>query len=123
MLPKNSKHYILPTAEKLDVKPQLVEDLISFYYSKVRAALVNMEHFAIKVENLGTFNVKKKELPKLYAKYSKHLSVLKTDTFRQMQVKKEVESKLARVKKLQEIISEESKRKYEFFKSKENGTN
>tara|TARA_Y100000385_G_scaffold290017_1_gene361462 strand:+ start:2678 stop:3073 length:396 start_codon:yes stop_codon:yes gene_type:complete len=118
MLPKSSKHYILPTAEEFDIKPQLVEDVVAFYYSKLRLALVNLDHFAIKAENLGTFNAKKKELPKLYAKYTNHLSVLKTETFRQMQTKKEVERKLDRVSKLQKLISEESKRKQEFFKTK-----
>lgn len=118
MLPKSSKHYILPTAEEFDINPQLVEDVVAFYYSKLRLALVNLDHFAIKAENLGTFNAKKKELPKLYAKYTNHLSVLKTETFRQMQTKKEVERKLDRVSKLQKLISEESKRKQEFFKTK-----
>jgi hypothetical protein len=123
MLPKSSKHYILPTAEELNINPQLVEDVVAFYYSKLRSALVNLEHFAIKAENLGTFNAKKKELPKLYAKYTNHLSVLKADTFRQMQTKKEVEKKLERVIKLQKLISEESKRKQEFFKKKNDEKN
>ena len=123
MLPKSSKHYILPTAEEFDINPQLVEDVVAFYYSKLRLALVNLDHFAIKAENLGTFNAKKKELPKLYAKYTNHLSVLKTETFRQMQTKKEVERKLDRVSKLQKLISEESKRKQEFLKTKNHEKN
>ena len=123
MLPKNSKHYILPTAEELDLNPQLVEDVVSFYYSRLRAALVNLDYFAIKAENLGTFTAKKKELPRLYAKHSKHLSVLKTDTFRQMQTKKQVQKKLERVQRLQKLIAEESKRKQEFFKKKRDEKN
>lgn len=123
MLPKSSKHYILPTAADLNLNPQLVEDVISFYYSKLRNSLSNLEFYNIQVENLGTFNVKKKELPKLAAKYVNHLSVLKTDTFRQMAIKKDVEVKLKRVQVLQTILKEEAARKKQFFKNKKDGKN
>ncbi len=123
MLPKSSKHYILPTASDLELEPQIVEDVVAFYYSKLRNALSNLEFYNIQVENLGTFNAKSKELPKLAAKYTTHLSVLKTDTFRQMQIKKDVEAKLEKVQKLQTVLKEEAYRKKQFFKNKKDGKN
>ena len=111
MLPKSSKHFIVPTAEDLSVDAQLVEDAVSFYYSKVRKALSNLELHNIRLENLGTFRAKPKELPKLYAKYTRHLGVIKADTFRQMAIKKEIESKLEKVIKMQDIMVEEAERK------------
>lgn len=120
MLPKNSKHYIIPTSEDLNLDTQLIEDIVAFYYSKLRLALSNLEFHNIQVENLGTFSAKSKELPKLIAKYQKHLSVLKTDTFKQMDIKKNTEIKLEKAIKLQKIIKEESARKREFLKNKRN---
>jgi hypothetical protein len=113
MLPKSSKHYIQPTAEKLGVDAQLVQDVIDFYYSKVRKNLSNLTLHSIRLDNLGTFNVKQKELPKLSKKYTKHLSVLNTDTFQQMQIRKDTEEKLTKVLRLQAILREERKRKDE----------
>lgn len=114
MLPKSSKHFIVPTAENLNVDSQLVEDVISFYYSRIRKTLSSLESPIVRIEHLGSFKVKTKELPKLYNKYKKHLSVLKTDTFSQMSIKKDIESKLVEVIELQDIIMDEYRRKKEF---------
>jgi hypothetical protein len=118
MLPKNSKHYILPTAEELNCSIELVEDLVSFYYSTLRKALVDFKSYQIQVENIGTFKVKEKELPKLYAKYDKHLEVLNPETFHQMQLKKNIEYKLNKVIKLQQLFQEERIRKKQFLEKK-----
>jgi len=121
MLPKASKHYIQPTAEELDLDAQLIEHAVSFYYSTLRKALSDLKCYNIQVENIGTFKAKSKELPKLIAKYNKHLSVLNVETFRGMQTKKDVEGKLAKVVGLQDQINETRERKKEFFKNKKNG--
>jgi len=111
MLPKNSKHYIVPTAEHLDIDAQLVEDVVSFYYSALRAALVSMESINVQVENLGCFSVKKLEIPKLIKKYNRHLGVLTGDTFNQMQLRKDTQLKLERAEKLEALIRAERERK------------
>tara|TARA_R110002153_G_scaffold116579_3_gene260267 strand:- start:11169 stop:11534 length:366 start_codon:yes stop_codon:yes gene_type:complete len=118
MLPKNSKHYIQPTADSLNIDYDLAEDIISFYYSEVRKTLCDLKCHNIQIENLGTFKAKDKELPKLYKKYTNHLSVLKTDTFTQMAIKKEITDKLQKVKRLQTQIREDKIRKLEFLKKK-----
>ena len=118
MLPKNNKHFIKPTADKLDVDVELVEDAVRFFYSEVRKTLVEMEGPNIQIENLGSFKAKQNELPKLVAKYKKHLNVLKPETFNQMTLKKEIETKLARVLNLQKIIKSEKFRKTKFMQNK-----
>ena len=118
MLPKNSKHFVYPTSEKLDVDQQLVEDLVSYYYSTLRKALSNLECHFIQVENLGLFKAKPNELPKLVHKYEKHLSVLQPETFNQMATKKDVETKLEKVLRLKKMIEEDQERKKQFLKNK-----
>lgn len=118
MLPKNSKHYIIPTSLDLDLNSELVEDVISFYYMSLRKTLSNLECHNIQVESLGVFKVKQKELPKLVYKYEKHLSVLKPETFNQMAIKKEIEEKLESVKNLRKLLNDEKIRKKEFLKKK-----
>jgi len=118
MLPKNSKHYVQPTADSLNIEYGLTEDVISFYYKELRSTLSNLKCHNVQVENLGTFKAKSKELPKLYMKYTSHLAVLKTDTFNQMAIKKDITDKLERVVNLQSLIREDNKRKLSFLKKK-----
>lgn len=121
MFPKNSKHYIVPTAEELGKDTQLVEDVVSFYYSTLRKSLVDMIDMNIQVENLGQFRVKKLSVIKVVEKYEKHLSVLTKDTFSQMQLQKELLAKLEKAKRLSEIVDNERARKKQFYNDKKNG--
>jgi len=118
MLPKNNKHFIKPTADKLNVDIELVEDVVRFFYSEVRKTLVEMKGPNIQIENLGSFKAKQNELPKLIVKYKKHLDVLKPETFNQMALKKDIELKLDRVLNLQTFIQSEKFRKVKFMQAK-----
>jgi len=122
MLPKNSKTFIAPTAEELGLKEQFVEDVVSFYYKTLRKNLVELTSRNIQVERVGSFKAKANELHKLIAKYENHLKVINPETFNQMTIKKDIETKLERVKRLQNLIKDEKKRKIEHIKNKrENG--
>lgn len=72
----------------------------------------------IQVENLGSFKAKPKELPKLVAKYQKHLDVLKPETFNQRILQDNLEVKLERVINLQKTMIAEKVRKSEFMQLK-----
>jgi len=118
MLPKTHKHYIQPTAEELDCTVTLVEDAVGFFYQELRKALVEMRHINIKVLNLGSFQAKPGELPKLVHKYEKHLKVLQPETFNQMATRQDLKLKLERVNNLRSMIEKERERRAEFYKWK-----
>jgi nucleoid DNA-binding protein len=118
--PKSHKEFIKETADKLDIKESVVSDCVEFFYTNVRKNLANMEHTNVHVQNLGTFKVKKTELDKLYRKYRGHLSILvNPETFAQMKIKKTVEEKFEKVKKLYKIINAETIRKNQVKRSKQ----
>ena len=118
MLPKNNKHFIKPTADELDQDVDLVNDVVSFFYKDVRKNLVNMSGPNLQIENLGSFKAKKNELPKLIAKYTKHLDVLKPETFNQVRLQKSIQTKLDKVLTLQKQIDSEGRRKTKFIQAK-----
>tara|TARA_R110000751_G_scaffold173976_1_gene280383 strand:- start:765 stop:1151 length:387 start_codon:yes stop_codon:yes gene_type:complete len=118
MLPKKSKHFIQPTAEELNIDVTLVDDAISFFYLELRKSLVNLKSNVIHVDKLCTFKAKSSELPKLMIKYTKHLAVLKPETFNQMAAKKDLEGKLEKVYALDKLIKAEMIRKKEFLEKK-----
>ena len=113
MQPKNSKHYILPAAEQLELDPQLVEDVVSFYYAQLRKALVDLKYHNIAVEELGIFKVAAGKLPKLIAKYTAHLSILNKESFRQCTIANDIEIRRDKVIAVQKMINKEWERKKE----------
>ena len=118
MLPKNSKHYIIPAAEELNVDSEIVEDLVSFYYSEVRKALTSLKSNNIMVEELGTFAFKRKELSKLKVKYENHLNKLNVDTYAHRPIIEKVTKSLNDVAAAISFLEEEKERKTNFLKEK-----
>lgn len=118
MLPKSSKHFIQPTASKLGLSTELVDDVVSFFYSAIRKNLTEMTGDNIQVPNFCSFKAKPKELPKLIAKYQKHLDVLEPETFNQMKLQKSLQLRLDRAKALQQQMNEEKSRKDKFIQLK-----
>ena len=118
MLPKNSKHFIQPTADALNCSADLVSDVVSFFYKDVRKNLTDMSEPNLQLESLGSFKAKKLELPKLVAKYTKHLEVLKPETFTQVTLQKSIQAKLDKTLNLQQMIEEERQRRIKFMQTK-----
>lgn len=112
MIPKSHKQFIEPTAEDTGLNKMLVEDVVGFYYSEVRKMLNDMESINIKIIGLGTFKVKEKQLIKLKLRLKGHLEALKDpETFNQMRIKKEIETKYAKVEKISAMLISEKLRK------------
>jgi hypothetical protein len=121
MLPKNSKHYIIPTAEELDYDSNLVADVVGFYYNSLRKALSNLDCHFIQVENLGSFKIKQGRLPEFYAKYTQQLKSIKPTTETKAAILRDIEHNLDRIKNAQEMIKEDKQRRIEFYKKKKDG--
>ena len=113
MIPKSHKIFIKPTADELSLPEGLVDDVVGFFYADVRKSL------NIKIDNLGTFKIKPTELNKLKDKLEGHLKALEEpETFNQMKVKKELEIRYDKVKKVHSLIESEKERKKEHKKTK-----
>jgi|TARA_R100000951_G_scaffold1270_1_gene3112 nucleoid DNA-binding protein len=62
MNPKKHSEFKDGIAEEVGVHSQLVDDFITFYYSKVRKKLSKLEFPRIYIEGLGTFYLRKNKL-------------------------------------------------------------
>ena len=112
MIPKSHKQYIKSTAEDTDQKEVLVADVIGFYYSALRKSLTDVESINIKVDCLGTFRVKEKQLVKLKCKLEDHLKRLDNpETFGQMKIKKEIQEKYDKLSRVSSLLVSEKVRK------------
>ncbi len=62
MKPKSHKSFFEQVAKDIGVHKDVVEDMVTFYYSRVRKNLSNLTDTHINVSNLGTFKLRKKRL-------------------------------------------------------------
>jgi len=119
LLPKNSKHFIQPTADELNYDKTIVEDVISFFYEDVRRTLVEMRGPNIQVENLGSFKVRNNKIPRLINKYEQYLNTLDKKEFSQVAIIRSVEKRLEKTLRLKKIMDEETQRKKDHLKIKD----
>jgi len=71
--PKKHKEFKKGIAEEVGVHQQVVDDFISFYYSKIRKKLSTLDYPRINVEGIGTFYLRK---GRLETAIKKHKSML-----------------------------------------------
>ena len=62
MNPKKHKDFTKGIAEEVGVHQQVVDDFITFYYSKLRKKLSTLAYTRINVDGLGTFELRKGKL-------------------------------------------------------------
>jgi|TARA_R110000796_G_scaffold38476_10_gene96805 nucleoid DNA-binding protein len=60
--PKKHKEFKKGIAEEVSVHPQVVDDFIAFYYSKLRKKLSQLDYPRINVDGLGTFYLRKNKV-------------------------------------------------------------
>lgn len=121
MNPKKAKHYIKPTAERMDVSEKLVDNVVSFYWAAVRRALTELESPSITVVNFGTFKIKPGSVKKLNDKYQSYIDNLNPDnlTFQKHAIYNVAKDRLKRLENIQRDLDEEVERKKEKKQLKE----
>ena len=118
MNPKSHKHFKKDIAKDVGVNPSVVEDLISFYFSKVRESLSNIDDIRIYVEKLGTFSVRKARLEKAIIKNKSYLGNLHKHTYNGYQKTIDTKEKIKKFEEVLEKIEDVIERKGQFKKNK-----
>lgn len=120
MNPKKHKDFKDGIAEEVGVHQQVVDDFISFYYSKLRKKLSNLAYPRINVDGLGTFEMRKTKLETAIKKNKSMLGNIAKRTYNGYAKSENI------IKNIQEMsdalgkIEEANLRKQE-FKNKKNG--
>ena len=76
MRPKRHNQFKHHIAKDVGAHPNVVDDFITFYYSKVRKALSTLQYPRILVDGLGTFFIRKGKLEKAKKRYAKAQKLL-----------------------------------------------
>jgi nucleoid DNA-binding protein len=118
MIPyKYNKLYTL-ISEELNVKEDLVDDFINFYYKEVRSTLSDLNHTKVNIDGLGVFSIKPRSVDKLINRYQKTIDNSNNYSFKSYFNKKQLESKLDDLYNIQEKIRKEKEDRKNFLSEK-----
>lgn len=81
MKAKSHKQFKEGIAEEVKVHPSVVDELISFYYARIRSSLSSLEDYRVYVEGLGTFTLRKSKVEKAIIKNKSYLGNLEKHTY------------------------------------------
>ena len=109
--PKNYKDFIKDVATECKVHPDLVDDLIRFFYNDVRKNLESLEYTRIRLDNLGTFITRKGRLDRAIRRHKDMLGNLEKMTYTGYEKSVPLKEKLNKMVKASDRMSEEIENK------------
>jgi|TARA_E500000305_G_C3977913_1_gene215303 nucleoid DNA-binding protein len=112
--PKSHKYFFDDVAKEVDVHKDVVEDMISFYYSKVRKSLSNLDDTHVNVTGLGTFILRKKRLEKNIKKNKDIIGNLQKMTYKGYDKYVPVKNKLKQMESALELLNKKIQQKKDF---------
>ena len=118
MKAKSYKNFKKDIAFKVGVHPDMVDELITFYYAKLRKNLSSLTYPSITVTGLGTFKIRKKALNNSIIKNKSILGNIEKQTYKGYEKHIAVSEKLKELEKMQRMIEEVEKDKADFKQKK-----
>tara|TARA_R100000781_G_scaffold103529_1_gene67156 strand:+ start:182 stop:541 length:360 start_codon:yes stop_codon:yes gene_type:complete len=112
--PKSHKAFFEEVAKEIGVHKDVVDDLVTFYYSKVRKSLSELEDTHISVANLGTFILRKSKLEKAIKRQKDILGNLEKMTYKGYDKYVPVKEKIKSLEKALELVKNKLKKKKAF---------
>lgn len=109
--PKKPSYFYKLTAKQLEVDEDLVREVVDLYWSNIRKALSELKHHSVYAVGLGTFRIKFWELDEVKLEYVKRLMNNDGSSFRKMMAKNELEDRIEKILKIQEMLEEDSQKK------------
>jgi len=103
--PKDHRIFIDEIAEEIGIHRSLVNDFISFYYTRVRRSLSDLTYPRIYIDGLGTFNLRKKKLEKSIKRNRDILGNLEKMTFKGYDKHIAVKEKLERMESILKVMN------------------
>jgi nucleoid DNA-binding protein len=110
-----SKNLCKEIADEKDLDHVMVNDIISFFYEDVKNKFKDLKNPRLKLDDLGTFEVKEAPLKKYISKNEKFLTETNPDTlsFNYYEGYKKVKENVDKIKELLTVLESEKLRKQE----------
>ncbi len=119
MNPKKASELFKTIPGELGIDPEVVNNLLEFYWSNVRKEISNLSHPRLNLHGLGAFEIKVPSLHVTIERYKRHInklaSVSKTLTYARYE---NVKSRLELLLKMKEILDGDAVLKKEVWKKR-----
>tara|TARA_B100000963_G_C22277429_1_gene515610 strand:+ start:37 stop:408 length:372 start_codon:yes stop_codon:yes gene_type:complete len=107
LYPENYKSYFKEIALKCEVHPDLVEELVRFFYGNIRKNLEELDNTRVLLPNLGTFILRKNRLEKSIKRHKDMLGNMEKTTYSGYGKHLPVKEKLQKLEKANARVDEE----------------
>ena len=114
MKPRNHKSFFEDVANEIGVHKDVVDDIITFYYAKVRKSLSDLEDTHVNIASLGTFTLRKSRLEKAIKRNKDILGNLEKMTYKGYEKYIPVKNKIKLMEKALEKLNKKLKAKKDF---------
>ena len=111
LYPENYKSYFKKVAAECEVHPDLVEELVRFFYGNIRKNLENLDHSRVLLPNLGTFILRKNRVEKSIKRHKDMLGNMEKTTYSGYGKHLPVKEKLIKLEKADKRLSKEIEKK------------
>jgi len=112
--PRSHKSFFEEVAKEIGVHKDVVDDLVTFYYGKIRKSLSELKDSHINVANLGTFILRKSKLEKAIKRQKDILGNLEKMTYKGYDKYVPVKEKIKSLEKALTLVNEKLKNKKSF---------
>lgn len=113
MNPKKYKNILDEVYNNLGGDPNLVDDVLDFYWSNVRKCISSVSHPKLNIENLGILQLKNGQLDKTITKYYRLLDKIAPSTFNQYGKYNSVRNRIDILENAQKQMAIEKERRKE----------
>ena len=114
MKPKSHKFFFDDVAKEIGVHKDVVDDLITFYYGKIRKNLSDLNDTHINIAGLGTFILRKKRLEKAIQRNKDIIGNLEKMTYKGYDKYVPVKNKLKQMENALDMLNKKIKLKKDF---------
>jgi len=121
--PVKRKELIAKTAQQMELPLELVEDIVSFFYTSLRKRMSSGDYYSIQVPNLGQFVVKPKSLDRKMEILSRRIPQLEQmPSMLAYEMKLQGQKDLAKFYDLKDKLQQERDRKAEIMAKRKSTT-
>ena len=121
MTPRKPNTFFPEVASELNVSEELVDSVIDFYWKDIRKQLTEPADLNIMLVEFGTFEIRRKQVEYLIAKYKSIIGGMKPTTYAKHILLNNATEKLARMEKLLELCKEQEEKKKQVRELQGNG--
>ena len=111
MISKKASLLISDTAKDLNLDPELVDSVVSFFWQEIRNSLTNVDYHRLSILNLGTFEVTPKKVAEKIEKYTQVIAKAETLTYGSAHKYNIRKAKLEKMIKIKELLDKEYQNK------------